>query len=152
MANHRFSASVPIDVEPRAVFDWVADYRHVAEVLEGVERWKPLQRQTRGPGARFEVSMSALGFPLDNVLVLDVWDEPRAIGWRSESGLIQQCGRWDFRRQPRGTEVTLTIGYAPPLGRVGQLVAGQVDSLVRGRLERALAKMKRTLEEPLQNL
>jgi uncharacterized membrane protein len=147
MAERQFSASVRIAREPEAVFDWVADYRHVARVLEGVERWEPLQQETRGRGARFSVSMSALGFPLENVLILDVWDEPRAIGWRSESGLLEQSGRWQFHPMQEGTEVTLTIGYVPPLGLVGQLVAGEVDSLVRERLERALANMKSVLEE-----
>jgi len=147
MADRTFSASVRIAREPEAVFDWVADYRHVAQVLEGVERWDPLQRETRGPGARFSVSMSAVGFPLENVLVLDVWDEPRAIGWRSESGLVQQSGRWEFRARQEGTDVSLTISYTPPLGLVGQMVAGEVDSLVRGRLDQALASMKSELED-----
>jgi uncharacterized membrane protein len=147
MADRTFSASVRIAREPEAVFDWVADYRHVARVLEGVERWDPLQHETRGRGARFSVSMSALGFPLENVLVLDTWDEPRAIGWRSESGLVQQSGRWEFRPRQEGTDVSLTISYIPPLGLVGQMVAGEVDSLVRGRLDQALASMKSELEE-----
>jgi uncharacterized membrane protein len=146
MAEHRFSAQITIARPPEAVFEWVADYRHVAEVLEGVDRWEPLQRETRGPGARFDVSMSALGLPLENVLVLDKWDEPTCIGWRSESGLLQQSGRWDFRPRGEGTGVSLSIGYMPPLGVVGQLVAGEVDSLVRDRLQRALEEMKRNLE------
>jgi hypothetical protein len=43
--------------------------------------------------------------------------------------------------------VSLSIGYVPPLGVVGQLVAGEVDSLVRERLRRALEEMKRILEQ-----
>jgi uncharacterized membrane protein len=147
MAEHRFSAGITVARPAEAVFDWVADYRHVAEVLEGVERWEPLQGETRGLGARFDVSMSALGLPLENVLVLDRWDEPSTIGWRSESGLLQQSGRWDFRPRGEGTAVSLSIGYLPPLGVVGQLVAGEVDSLVRERLRRALEEMKRILEQ-----
>src|SRR3979490_1196811 len=116
MADRTFSASVWIAREPEAVFDWVADYRHVAQVLEGVERWDPLPREARGRGARFSVSMSALGFPLENVLVLDVWDEPRAIGWRSESGLLQQNGRWEFRPRQEGTDGPPTTRHHPPLG------------------------------------
>ena len=146
VAERRFSAAVVIEREPSVVFEWVADYRHVPTVLEGVTRWEPLGTQSRGLGARFNVAMSALGFPLENVLVLDVWEEPRAIGWRSESGLIEQTGRWEFRPHPDGTEVSLSIGYRPPLGIVGGLVAGEVDGMVRGRLERALSAMKQRLE------
>jgi uncharacterized membrane protein len=147
MAEHRFSAQITIARPPEAVFEWVADYRHVAEVLEGVQRWEPLQRETRGRGSRFDVSMSALGLPLENVLVLDRWEEPSCIGWRSESGLLRQSGRWDFRPRGEATEVSLSIGYVPPLGVVGQLVAGEVDILVRGRLQHALEEMKRILEQ-----
>ena len=150
MAERRFSAEVSIRRPPQAVFDWVADYRHVAQVLEGVDRWEPMQRETRGAGARFDVSMTALGFPLENVLVLDRWEEPHSIGWRSESGPIQQSGRWDLRPDGEGTLVSLSIGYVPPLGLVGRLVAGEVDGLVRGRLQRALDAMKRILEEEAQ--
>jgi uncharacterized membrane protein len=146
MAEHRFSADIVIRRPPEVVFDWVADYRHVAKVLEGINHWEPLQQETRGPGTRFEVSMTALGFPLENVLVLDRWEEPRSIGWRSESGLLQQTGRWEFRPRDDGTAVSLSIGYVPPLGMVGELVAGEVDALVRGRLRQALEAMKRILE------
>jgi hypothetical protein len=146
MGEQRFSAEIVIARPPDAVFSWVADYRHVAEVLEEVDRWEPMQREARGVGARFDVSMTALGFPLENVLVLDRWEEPTSIGWRSESGLLQQSGRWDFRPHPQGTLVSLSIGYVLPLGPVSRLVAGEVDGLVRGRLQRALAGMKRILE------
>jgi uncharacterized membrane protein len=147
MSERRFSAEIVIARPPEPVFDWVADYRHVAEVLEGVERWDPMQPETRGTGARFDVSMTALGLPLENVLVLDRWEKPASIGWRSESGLLQQSGRWDFRRRGEGTLVSLSIGYMPPLGLVGKLVAGEVDGLVRERLQHALEEMKRILED-----
>ena len=124
----------------------MADHRNVSRVLEGVDRWEPLGERVAGVGARFDVSMRALGLPLDNVLVLDRWDEPRAIGWRSESGLVPQAGGWRFEPRAGGTEVTLTIGYEPPGGALGGLVAGRVDGLVRGRLEQALARMKAALE------
>lgn len=146
MAERRFSAEIGIARPAQAVFDWVADYRHVSQVLEGVERWEPLQRETRGVGARFDVSMSAAGLPLENVLVLDRWEEPRSIGWRSESGLLRQSGRWDFRPTGEETLVSLAIGYVPPLGVLGQVVAGEVDAVVRRRLERALERMKGILE------
>ena len=146
MPDRRFSARIKIGREPGRVFAWVADHRNVPGVLEGVNRWEPLGARDRGQGARFRVAMRALGIPLENVLVLDTWDEPRAIGWRSESGLIAQTGGWLFEPQPGGTRVTLTICYRPPGGVVGGLLAGQVDSLVRGRLQAALERMKDILE------
>ena|SRR5438034_3310261 len=146
MGERRFSAVIDIAREPRDVFAWVADHRNVPRVLEGVSRWEPLSGRDRGRGARFDVAMTALGFPLSNVLVLDTWDEPAEIGWRSESGPVAQSGRWRFRAVPAGTEVTLTIRYVPPGGAVGGLVAARVDGLVRARLERALERIKAILE------
>lgn len=148
MAPRRFTARTVIARPPADVFAWVADPRHVPEVLEGVDRWEPLGDRTAGVGARFDVSMRALGVPLDSVLVLDRWDEPRAIGWRSESGLIAQSGGWRFEPRGAGTEVSLTIGYEPPGGALGGLVAGRVDGAVRQRLQRALERMKAVLERP----
>jgi len=146
MAPRRFAARTVIARDPADVFEWVADYRNVPAVLAGIDRWEPLGERTRGRGARFDVSMRALGLPLENVLVLDDWDEPRAIGWRSESGLVAQTGGWRFEPRPDGTEVVLSISYEPPGGAVGGLLAGRVDGVVRGRLEAALARMKALLE------
>lgn len=145
MAERRFSARVVIGREPAQVFAWVADHRHVPAVLEGVSRWRPLGRSI-GLGARFDVAMHVLGLPLENVLVLDTWEEPAAIGWRSESGAIAQTGGWRLRPVAAGTEVTLTISYVPPGGVVGGLVGGRVDGTVRARLALALERMKAMLE------
>jgi len=146
MPDRRFSATMMIAREPGIVFAWVADHRNVPRVLEGVSRWEPLGARDRGQGARFKVAMRALGVPLENIFVLDTWDEPREIGWRSESGLIPQTGGWVFETQPGGTRVTLTICYRPPGGVVGGLLAGQVDSVIRGRLQAALERMKDIIE------
>ncbi|HSR26064.1 MAG TPA: SRPBCC family protein [Candidatus Eisenbacteria bacterium] len=149
MPPRRFYARIVIARDQGDVFAWVADYRNVASVLEGVERWEPLGETTAGVGARFDVAMRALGVPLANVLVLDRWEKPRAIGWRSESGLVGQTGGWRFQARSRGTDVRLSIAYQPPggaLGALGALLAGRMDGLVRGRLEEALARMKTTLE------
>lgn len=131
---------------PEDVFEWVADHRNVPLALEGVTRWTPLGSKTRGVGARFDVEMRALGVPLQNVLVLDTWQRPRAIGWHSESGPIGQAGSWTFTPQAGGTDVLLTIGYEPPAGALGGLVAGAVESLVTRRLQQALERLRQALE------
>ena len=147
VTERRFSARVQVDRPPEVAFEWVSDYQNAASVLEGVTRWKPIGFKTRGAGARFDVAMRALGFPLENVLVIDTWQEPHAIAWHSEAGAIPQTGGWTFDEQNGGTEVTLTIAYQPPAGQVGAAVAGHVDSAVRRRLEKALQKMKREVEQ-----
>jgi ribosome-associated toxin RatA of RatAB toxin-antitoxin module len=140
-----FRARVLAEVPPARAFDFVADYHNVRRVLDGVSRWEPLGR-ARGAGARFDVEMRTFGIPLRNVLVLDRWDEPRALGWRSESGLIEQRGGWTFTPRRGGTEIELEIAYQPPGAAIGNLLAGRADALVRHRLEKALQRVKRALE------
>ncbi len=140
-----FSAATVIRCKPSVAFDWIADYRHVPLVLEGVSRWEPLGR-AEGKGARYRVEMRTFGFPLAAELELDVWDRPRALGWRSVSGLIQQTGRWRFHPVAGGTEVALLIAYQPPAAAIGDFFAGRVEGLVRRRLQNALDRMRDRLE------
>src|SRR5439155_25322997 len=73
MAKLEFSAAVTAKASPERAFDYFADHRHVAEVLEGVSRWEPIGGKTRGTGARYRVEMRALGLPLHTVLRLNRW-------------------------------------------------------------------------------
>jgi ribosome-associated toxin RatA of RatAB toxin-antitoxin module len=144
--NSEFRAKRHIATTPEAAFEFVSDYRHVPHVLEGVTRWEPLTERATGRGARFDVEMSTLGIPLSGILVLDQWQPPHRIGWRSESGLIQQTGRWSFQPEDGGTSVELAISYQPPGAAVGSLLATGVRGLVSRRLELALERMAQLLE------
>jgi uncharacterized membrane protein len=146
MARLEFTAAVTVETTPERAFDYFADYHHVAEVLEGVSRWEPMGAPSRGVGARYRVEMQALGFPLRNVLRLDRWRRPHEIGWVSESGLIKQEGGFDFTPVPDGVRIELRIAYEPPGSVIGAAVARRLDSMVRGRLQRALERIRDILE------
>jgi hypothetical protein len=141
-----FSASVDVKATPERGFDYFADYRHVAGVLEGVTRWRPIGARTRGEGARYDVEMVQFGVPLRNVLRLNRWRRPQAIGWESESGLIKQEGGFRFSPIEGGVRIDLRIAYEPPASFVGAAVARRFDSAVRSRLEQALTRIKEVLE------
>jgi hypothetical protein len=146
MATLEFGAEVEVKTTPERAFDYLADHRHVAEVLEGVSRWQPLGGKTRGVGARYSVEMLAFGFSLKNVLRLHRWERPKEIGWVSESGLVKQEGGFTFAETADGVRIRLRIAYEPPGSIVGAAVAQRVDGVVRRRLERALARIRQTLE------
>ena len=146
MAKREFSAAVDVEATPEEAFDWVAEFRHVSDVLEGVTKWEPLGSKTRGVGARYDVEMTALGLPLSNVLRLDRWRRPNEIGWVSESGLIKQEGEFRFTEVNKGALIELRIAYEPPAAVVGMFVAQRVDGMVRRRLELALRRIKEALE------
>lgn len=146
MATVEFSAAVNVKASPERAFDYFADHRHVAAVLDGVRRWEPIGAQTQGVGARYDVEMSTLGFPLQSVLRLNRWRRPEQIGWVSERGVIKQEGGFTFTPIREGVRIELRIAYEPPAGVIGAAVARRVDSIVRGRLERALDRIRVVLE------
>jgi polyketide cyclase/dehydrase/lipid transport protein len=146
VARLEFSVGITVKTTPEAAFDYFADYRHVADVLEGVSRWEPMGARTTGAGARYRVEMTAFGIPLKNVLRLDRWQRPREIAWVSESGLIKQDGGFRFREVAGGVRIELRIAYEPPASVIGAAAARRMDGLVRHRLERALERIRDVLE------
>jgi uncharacterized membrane protein len=146
MAQREFSAAVTIKCSPERAFDYFADHRHVAAVLEGVNEWEPIGAKTQGVGARYEVELVALGFPLKSVLRLNRWRRPHEIGWVSESGLIKQEGGFTFTEVKGGVHIVLRIAYTPPAAMLGAAVAARVDGVVRRRLQTALERIRETLE------
>jgi len=147
MAKREFTAEVTVRCPPERAFDYFADHRHVAAVLEGVSRWEPLGTKTKGVGARYEVEMQTLGAHLKSVLRLDKWSRPTEIGWVSESGLIKQEGGFTFKQVKDGVHIQLRIAYEPPASFVGAAVAGRLDWMVRRRLEKALERIRDVLQE-----
>ena len=147
MARVEFAPEVTVKCPPERAFDYFADYRHVAAVLEGVSRWQPIGAKTSGPGARYKVEMTALGFPLKSVLRLNRWRRPHQIGWVSESGVIKQEGGFTFRKVPGGVHIELRIAYEPPASFLGAAIASRLDWMVRRRLKSALERIRDKLEE-----
>src|SRR5260370_13127088 len=97
MARLEFGAEVTVMTTPERAFDYFADYRHVAEVLEGVSKWEPVGAKTRGAGARYNVELVTFGLPLRSVLRLNRCRRPTAIGRVSTCGLITQHGGFTCR-------------------------------------------------------
>jgi uncharacterized membrane protein len=143
-----FEAAVEMRCSPERAFDFFADHRNVARVLDGVSKWEPLDAKTRGVGARYAVEMVALGLPLKNVLRLNAWRRPKEIGWISESGLINQEGGFTFTELDggAGVRVRLQIAYEPPGSFIGAAIAERLDGVVRRRLQNALERIRDTLE------
>ena len=149
MARFEFKSAVTVKASPERAFDYFADYRHVAEVVDGVSKWEPVGTKTRGVGARYDVELVAFGLPLKSVLRLNRWERPSEIGWISESGLIKQDGGFTFTKVPDGVRIELRIAYEPPASFVGAALARPLDHMVRERLERALKRIRERLEEPI---
>ncbi|HEY2597690.1 MAG TPA: SRPBCC family protein [Candidatus Dormibacteraeota bacterium] len=146
MSTREFSAAVTVKCSPERAFDYFGDHRHVAAALDGVTKWEPIGSKTEGVGARYEVEMVALGFPLKSVLRLNRWRRPHEIGWVSEKGVIKQEGGFTFAAVNGGVQIVLRIAYTPPGAILGAAVAGRVDGFVRDRLQKALERIRVVLE------
>jgi uncharacterized membrane protein len=144
----KLELSIPVVAacSPEEAFDYFADHRHVAQMLEGVSKWEPIGDQSQGEGARYEVEMVAMGVPLASVLRIDRWRRPHEIGWVSESGLIEQQGGFTFSRVAKGVRIVLHISYVPPASVIGAAVASRIDGFVRKRLANAMERIRETLE------
>lgn len=69
------------------------------------------------------------------------------IGWRSLPGAdVASAGSVHFRPSRRGTEVIVTMQYAPPAGRIGAGLAWLAGQGAAARLSENLKRMKDTLE------
>jgi hypothetical protein len=146
MARFEFKSAVTARSSPERAFDYFADHRHVAEVLDGVSKWEPVGTKTRGVGARYNVELVAFGFPLRSVLRLNRWTRPEEIGWVSESGLVKQDGGFKFEKTPAGVRIELRIAYEPPASFVGAALARPLDRVVRERLKKAMERIRERLE------
>ncbi len=106
---------------------------HAVETQGEITHWT-----LRGPGADIK---------LQTKITEDV--PGSVIAWASTEGSqIETNGRITFRDAPgkRGTEVTAIIGYVPPMGALGRVVAMlfQADPAIQGR--RDLKRLKMFLE------
>jgi uncharacterized membrane protein len=146
MPSIEFTADVTVMCPPERAFDFFADHRNVAKVLDGISKWEPIGRKTRAVGARYNVEMVALGLPLKSVLRLDRWSRPHEIGWVSESGAIKQRGGFTFTEVPEGVNIDLRIAYQPPGAFIGAAVAERLKGVVHRRHEGALERIRDTLE------
>jgi uncharacterized membrane protein len=146
MAQREFSAGVTVKATPERAFDYFANHEHVAAVLDGVRRWEPIGRKTQGVGARYDVEIEALGFPLASVLRLNRWQRPSEIGWVSEKGLVKEEGGFTFTKVKDGVRIVLRIAYTPPGALVGGAIASRLEPVVRSRLQSAMDRIREVLE------
>jgi uncharacterized membrane protein len=75
--------------------------------------------------------------------------ENELIGWRSLAGSqVDTAGSVHFRPAPgdRGTEVTVTLKYDPPAGKVGAAIASLVGQSANTQVKEGLRRFKQIME------
>jgi carbon monoxide dehydrogenase subunit G len=140
----RENATVTVERPPQEVFDWIADYRNVPRVLDGVQRWQPVGGKRTGVGATYDVRLGVLGIGLGTRIKLTRWEPPRLIEFASSGAGFE--GSWRLRPRGDATDVTLTLGFDVPGGALGGFLAGRVEGVLRARVLKALERMKDAIE------
>jgi uncharacterized membrane protein len=133
--------SIIIKGRPEAVFElWndiemfpsiIDDIKNVTKLDELVSRWT-----VKGPlGKDFEWTAQITRF-----------DEDRRIAWKTLEGDIKTSGQVTFKDLAQEeTEVTVTLQYVPPAGKVGDVVSKVVDN-PRKKIKEGLRDFKAYVE------
>ncbi len=109
----------PVEV----AFDYVADYRNIAQWMLGIERFVPVGETDRGTGAEFEVT-AKFGVRLHTHIRATEWVEGRLIAMESVGGVAVRS-RFTFEAAGDLTTIIAEVRYALPGGPAGR-VAGRV--------------------------
>jgi uncharacterized membrane protein len=120
----QITQSVIIKGQPEEVFNlWndielfpsiIKDIKEVEKIDELVSRWV-----VEGPfGKEYEWTAQITRF-----------DEDRRIAWKTVDGDIKTSGQVTFKDLPKSeTEVTLSMQYVPPAGKVGDVVSKVMEN------------------------
>lgn len=133
--------AILIDRPRAALFSFWRDFRNLPHFMKNVHAVEPLD------GERWRWTLAApLGQSIELVTGLVEERPDERLAWRSlEGSAIDSWGVVDFRDAPagRGTVVDAEIGYRPPAGELGRLVAKlfAAEPNVQGRHELKRFKM-----------
>jgi uncharacterized membrane protein len=137
------SCNAPLDL----AFGYVADHRHVPEWMFGVQEFHAVGAQESGVGAEFEATIH-LGARLHSRIRAVEWEENRAIGMDSVTG-IPVRSRWYFSADgPERTTVTARVSYEPPFGPAGRMMSKVMEPFV----QRAVADSARRVIANVERL
>mgnify|MGYP001443778339 CR=1 FL=1 len=132
MVEARSDVTVP--APPAEVFAVVSDMDH-ADWLPAVRRLRHAGGPKRGPGARYEVEVGALGRHLRGVLVCDVLDAPKRMVLSLEEG-IELSIEVRVRAVRGGSTVDISAKYSVGSGPF----SGAVERASQGAARREVAR------------
>lgn len=126
-------------------FAFAADYRNATTLVSGLRSFEPLGKKTKGKGARFSAVIEIAAKRYKAVLAVTIYEPDKAIGWAPESGSGHSLV-WRFEPDGSATAVDFELGYEPPGGVAGALVAFSLESLLRSKARSTAAALKHELE------
>jgi uncharacterized membrane protein len=138
----QITESVIIKGQPEEVFSlWndiemfpsiIKDIKNVEKIDELLSRWV-----VKGP----------LGKEYAWTAQITRFDEDRRIAWKTLEGDLKTSGQVTFKDLPQGeTEMTVTMQYVPPAGKVGETISKVVEG-PRKKVNEGLRDFKAYVED-----
>jgi len=138
----RIEKDIEIDAPIERVFDLFSDF-------ENFPRWMRHIRDVHYSGRRYTRwrADAPLGTSVEWEAETVAFDPPRLIAWRSVRGDVDTEGKVTFRETRRGTTLMrVPLGYRPPAGHLGALVASLFGSDPERQLEEDLERFAQVCE------
>jgi uncharacterized protein YndB with AHSA1/START domain len=138
----RVEKDIEIDAPIERVFDLFSDF-------ENFPRWMRHIRDVHYSGRRYTrwTADAPLGTSVEWEAEIVAFDPPRLIAWRSVRGDVDTEGKVTFRETRHGTTLMrVRLGYRPPAGRLGALVASLFGSDPERQLEEDLERFAQAAE------
>lgn len=136
-----------IAAPPEVVWEILADLEHQAAWMVDVRKLKVVTEEKRGVGAIMHVTSELFRLPIvKDVMAITAWEPPRRMDVEHR-GQFKGTGQFLLEPAHNGTTFIWIEDFAPPLGRLGELVfALVVRPHLRRVFARSLANVRRLAE------
>lgn len=133
---------IEINAPVGRVFDLFSDF-------ESFPRWMSHIKEVRYTGRRYTrwTAEAPLGSSVEWEAETVAFEPDQRIAWRSVRGDVETQGEVDFQETARGTTLLrVVLGYDPPAGRIGALVARLFGTNPEEQLEEDLERFAEVAE------
>lgn len=125
----------------------LTDWERQPEWMVDAEDVEVLSETRAGVGVRLRCPTNVLGFTVDDVMEITVWEEQRRLAVSHLGRVVTGSGEFLLEGTQVGTRVTWREQIDPPLGVVGEVGARTlVEPYVRHLFGRSLDGLKETCE------
>lgn len=143
----RIEASTHIEAPRERVWQTLVDWERQSDWMVDARSVVVLSEAREGRGVVVRCRTNIIGFEVLDDLEVTEWDAPAVLGMRHAGRVLQGVGAFELTETPYGTRVVWWEEAEPPLGAVGDAVAGAVVvPWVRRVFVRSLARFKRLCE------
>ena len=140
----RIAQSITVLKSPEELYQFWRDFRNLPRVMRHLQSVEV----TSDERSHWKAS-APFGKTIEWDAEVYTQRENEVIGWRSLAGSqVDTVGSVQFRKAPgeRGTEVTVTLKYDPPAGKLGAVIAAIFGESAEHQVKEDLRRFKQIME------